>query len=143
MTKLSGVNYPGLVFSINAGDLAASGAAASGSVAGYVTLAKIPKGSVHLLSEFVVDTAVTGVTTMTGRITTSDTGTHNNIVNYGAATTLLSTSTDIQNTTPVFESKTTDRDLVFQIAMATGSEVATSVTAGAVRVWFLYTVLGT
>lgn len=142
MTKLSGASYPGLKYTINAGDLAASGAAATGPVAGYIKLDTLPAGAVVLFAEWSVGTAAAGVTTATGRLVTADTGTTNNQVNYGAATDIKSTSTDVQTTTPTVESKTVARDLLFRVALATGAEVATSITAGVITVWVNYFVLG-
>lgn len=142
MTKLSGASYPGLRYEINAGDLVNSGALATGPVAGYVTLDTLPAGAVVHYVEMEVPTVAAGVTTITGQLVTHDTGTTNNETTYGAATTLKSTSTDVFTGGFVAESRTLARDLKLKVALATGSEVATSVTAGKVWVHVMYSVRG-
>ena len=142
MTKVIGKNYPAATYVVNAADLAYNGALATGPVAGYIKLDTLPAGAVVVYAEWVVNTAVAGVTTATARLVTADTGTTNNQTNYGVATDAKSTSTDVQTTTPTVESKLVARDLLLRIALATGSEAATSITAGQITVYVNYFVLG-
>jgi hypothetical protein len=142
MQKVIGTSYPYAKYVLNAGDLAGSGAAASGAVAGYVKLDTLPPGAVIHWTDWKVDTAAAGVTTITGRLVTADTGTTNNQVNYGAATDATTTATDVQVSTITQESRIIGRDLLFRVALATGTEVATSVTAGQISVWVNYSVKG-
>src|ERR1700716_2654892 len=122
MTKLSGTSYPGLVYKLNQADLAGSGAAVTGPVVGYVKLESLPAGAVILYANWKVRTAAAGVTTVTGRLVTADAGTQNNQVNYGAATDLKTTATDV-TAGLTKESKAIARDLLFRVDMATGAEV--------------------